>query len=424
MDHRSWTLGAIDAFNGVRAREHVGNAQDYAAGRAQGSRCGDRQKRSLPRKLKKARPMLTAGIRRRRRARRCTRSTAQRPEAPGAAGDARAMVRRGGAAAQNTADAPPSRLTLDRSRSWRFRHQEGDHVGGLFGAPDAADRHVSCPPLYSASAFDPLAGGRAFVLRGPDQPDAHRVDQDAVRAAYSLDSALVIASPAARVTVVGIVRAAGCLAPMLVTLTIRPPPRALICRPAGTSGSRRTASGRSPPARPRRSPTRKFAGRRGAGVVDQDVDAAEARPPCRRRCARRRRPRASSAAIVCNLAAGTHGPGRRCRRARPGRGPRDTRRFLGGQPQSTVACPMPCEPPVTTATLSRNPRSHADAPVLVAPRTRCASRATGPVTPSRSRFFFSRSFCGNIARWASSSFSVLNACAVRSFSAACAAAAR
>ena len=43
-------------------------------------------------------------------------------------------------------------------------------------------------------------------------------------AANSLDKALVSASPAARVTVVGMDLARGCLAPMLVMLMMRPPP--------------------------------------------------------------------------------------------------------------------------------------------------------------------------------------------------------
>ena len=47
--------------------------------------------------------------------------------------------------------------------------------------------------------------------------------------ANSLDIALVSAIPAAREIVVGPVAASGCFPPMLVTLTIRPPPASIMC---------------------------------------------------------------------------------------------------------------------------------------------------------------------------------------------------
>src|SRR5215831_755010 len=47
--------------------------------------------------------------------------------------------------------------------------------------------------------------------------------------AYSFDSAFVSARPAARETVVGIERARGCFAPIVVIFTIRPPPCWRMC---------------------------------------------------------------------------------------------------------------------------------------------------------------------------------------------------
>jgi len=174
--------------------------------------------------------------------------------------------------------------------------------------------------------------------------------------ASSFDSALVKASPAARVTVVGIDFARGCLAPMLVRFTIRPPPWRFMCgiasrarRIAANSLSSKSAchiasvaAANSPVAevpalltrmssRPKAASVSATTRSQSAALLTSACTGAT-RPPAARIsaavCSSRSRPRAAIATAAPSCASST-----------------------------AVARPMPCVPPVTIATFPFRPRS-------------------------------------------------------------------
>ena len=95
--------------------------------------------------------------------------------------------------------------------------------------------------------------------------------------AYSFERAFVSASPAARLTDVGTEAAPGCFAPMFSRLMMLPPPAARRCGTASRIGADRPEELQVEIGLPVLvGDVAEWPGGRGAGVVDQDVEAAEA----------------------------------------------------------------------------------------------------------------------------------------------------
>src|ERR1035437_9881319 len=174
--------------------------------------------------------------------------------------------------------------------------------------------------------------------------------------ANSFDSALVNASPAARVTVVGIDLARGCLAPILVMLTMRPPPCRFMCgiarrasRIAAKSLSSKSACQMS-------------------SVTDSNSPVAEVPALLTRMSSRPNALTASatsfaqsSARLTSACTAATLPPAARISSATLSSNSRPRAAITTLAPSAASrnqgALPMPCEPPVTIATLSFSSKS-------------------------------------------------------------------